>query len=311
MLYNKEIITLKMDTKKNKEKQKALIDAIISQRKESAKTISNIVHNIMESNISRKKFIFIKRIIIERKKSAIKIQTYFRSYIIQKKVKYYITKIRTCFAIESGFSQIFKNLQIIVLFNNKNKVFDLCYDKFFNKYIFYLERALVDKDTYKVQFINEGRIIIDSHYDTTEENGIYYNLIDFKKIREKEEKNLIKKNEEIKSICNYLKKKGIWIISQKSIDELNIKKIQEEIENNRVKSLDNLDSLNLEKSMRFVSPHKKQRSSSRLGNSGSSFIFHKKKSCLIKGILKMRASHERQIGNPGLKVKFGYIEFSY
>ena len=110
MLYNKEIITLKMDTKKNKEKQKALINAIISQRKESAKTISNIVHNIMESNISRKKFIFIKRIIIERKKSAIKIQTYFRSYIIQKKVKYYITKIRTCFAIESGFSQIFKNV---------------------------------------------------------------------------------------------------------------------------------------------------------------------------------------------------------
>ena len=108
-----------------------------------------------------------------------------------------------------------------------------------------------------------------------------------------------------------MKKKGIWIISQKSIDELNIKKIQEEIENNRVKSLDNLDSLNLEKSMRIVSPHKKQRSSSRLGNSGSSFIFHKKKNCLIKGILKMRASHERQIGNPGLKVKFGYIEFSY
>ena len=300
-----------MNTNKKTQRQKVLINAIMSQRKQSAKTISNIVHNIIENNISRKKFIFIKRIIIARRNSAIKIQTYFRAYIIKKKVGYYITKIRTCFLIESGFKQNFRNLQIIVLFNNKSKVFDLCYDKFFNKYIFYMDRTLVDKDTYKVKFIDEGKIIIDSHYETVEENGIYYNLIDFKKIRENEEKNLIKKNEEIKSICNFLKRKGISIISQKSLDELNIRKIKEEIENNRVKSEDNFDSLNLERSMRIVTPHRKQRSSSRLGNSYSSFAFHKKKNCLIKGILKMRSSHERQIGNPSLKVKFGYIEFSY
>ena len=174
-----------------------------------------------------------------------------------------------------------------------------------------MERTLVNKDTYKVQFIDEGRIIIDSHYDLVEENGIYYNLIDFKKIREKEEQNLIKKNEEIRTICNFLKKKNISIISQRSLEELNIKKIKEEIEHNRVKSEDNFDSLNLGRSMRIITPKKKQRSSNRLGNSYSSFAFHRKKNSLVKGILKMRSSHERQIGNPNLKVKFGYIEFSY
>jgi phosphoglycerate-specific signal transduction histidine kinase len=53
--------------------------------------------------------------------------------MIRKKIQYYISKIRTCYLIETGFSQTFKNLQMIVLYNNKNKVFDLCYDKFFNK----------------------------------------------------------------------------------------------------------------------------------------------------------------------------------
>ena len=44
-----------------------------------------------------------------------------------------------------------------------------------------MERTSVDEDTYNVQFIHEGRILIDSLYDTIEENEIYYNQINFKK----------------------------------------------------------------------------------------------------------------------------------
>ena len=44
------------------------------------------------------------------------------------------------------------NLQMIVYHHyNKNKVFDLCHDKFFNKYIIFMDKTLIHKKTYKIQ----------------------------------------------------------------------------------------------------------------------------------------------------------------
>jgi hypothetical protein len=297
-----------MDSKK-KEKEKALINTIIAQRKKSAKTISNILYNILDKDISRKKIIFIKRLIIARKDSAIKIQSIFRAFLVYKTIHYYINKIRTCFLIKSSFRQNFKNLQIIVFLNYQTKIYDLNYDKFFNKYIFFMDRSLVNNETYKVQFISEGRIIIDSLYDTIEEEGVYYNLIDFNKIRKQEDKNLRKRMTEIKSGCSFLSKKGLWIIHKNA---LNSTTIEEESEESKVKSFDSYDKLNLGGSMKFETPTKKKiRSSARLQNLGSSFALHKKKNSFLKGILKIRSSNERRLTNTGMKVKFGDIEFSY
>ena len=297
-----------MDLKK-KEKEKALINTIISQRKKSAITISNILYNILDKDISRKKIIFIKRLIIARKNSAIKIQSIFRAYLVYKTIHYYINKIRTCFLIKSSFRQNFKNLQIIVFLNYQTKIYDLNYDKFFNNYIFFMDRSLVNNETYKVQFISEGRIIIDSLYDTIEEEGVYYNLIDFNKFRKQEDKSLKKRMAQIKSGCSFLKKEGLWIIHKNA---LNSTTIEEESEESKVKSFDSYDKLNLEGSMKFETPTKKKmRSNTRLQNLGSSFVLHKKKNSLLKGILKIRSSNERRIGNNGMKVKFGDIEFSY
>ena len=72
-------------------KEKALIKNILIQREESAKLISNFVSNKLHQNISKKEFIIIKRIMIERKQNAIKIQSFFRGYIIRKKIQYYIS----------------------------------------------------------------------------------------------------------------------------------------------------------------------------------------------------------------------------
>lgn len=297
-----------MDLKK-KEKENALINTIIAQRKKSAKTISNILYNILDKDISRKKIIFIKRLIIARKDSAIKIQSVFRAFLVYKKIHYYISKIRTCFLIKSSFIQNFKNLQIIVFLNYQTKIFDLNYDKFFNKYIFFMDRSLVNNETYKVQFISEGRIIIDSLYDTIEEEGVYYNLIDFNKFRKQEDKNLKKRITQIKSGCSFLRKKGLWVIHKNA---LNSSTIEEESEENKVKSLDSFGKFNLGGSTKFETPTKKKmRSSARLQNLGSSFVLHKKKNSLLKGILKIRSSNERRMTNSGMKVKFGDIEFSY
>jgi hypothetical protein len=172
-----------------------------------------------------------------------------------------------------------------------------------------MDRSLVDNETYKVQFISEGRIIIDSLYDTIEEEGVYYNLIDFNKFRKQEDKSLKKRMAQIKSGCSFLKKEGLWIIHKNA---LNSTTIEEESEENKFKSFDSYDKLNLGGSMKFETPTKKKmRSSARLQNLGSSFVLHKKKNSLLKGILKIRSSNERRIGNNGMKVKFGDIEFSY
>ncbi len=297
----------KQKKEKQKQRQKALLDKIINQRKQSAKIISNILHNILYNNLSRKRIIVIKRIIVTRKNSAIKIQSFFRGYIIRNKILYYISKTRTCYLIETGFSPNFKKLQMIVLYNGKNKVFDLIFDTFFNKYIFFLYRILVDKDSYKVQFLNDGKIIIDSNYDTYEEKGIYYNIIDFKKIRKKEEKAQRKNKILIKSSCISLKEKKLSVLPKNiNKNELINNKSNK---NNNCKTEEDLDKLN--RSKNFHTPKRKLKRSSRLANLTSSHR-RKKNSSLIKGILKTSSSQGKKRNKTNnLKVKFGYIEFSF
>lgn len=297
----------KQKKEKQKQRQKALLDKIINQRKQSAKIISNILHNILYNNISRKRIIVIKRIIVTRKNSAIKIQSFFRGYIIRNKILYYISKTRTCYLIETGFSPNFKKLQMIVLYNGKNKVFDLIFDTFFNKYILFLDRILVDKDSYKVQFLNDGKIIIDSNYDTYEEKGIYYNIIDFKKIRKKEEKAQRKNKILIKSSCISLKEKKLSVLPKNINNNESIN--NKSNKNNNCKTEEDLDKLN--RSKNFHTPKRKLKRSSRLANLTSSHR-RKKNSSLIKGILKTSSSQgKKRNKSNNLKVKFGYIEFSF
>lgn len=298
-----------MDTKKlnlNK-KEIALINSILTQRKEAAKKISSIVHNILYNNILLKENIIIKRIIFTRKNNSIKIQSFFRGYIIRKKMLYYISKTRTCYLIETGFTQNFQNLQMIVVFNNKNKVFDLIHDNFYNKYIFFMDRTLLNKDIYKIQFINEGRIIIDSNYEAFKENGIYYNRIDFKKIRKNEEENLKQNKIIIKSAISSLKEKNLSVIAKKIINEF------DNMNEDRKKSLEfeSKDSIDISKlgcSTRIETPVKTLKYSLKLNSSSG---YKKKKSCKLKGILKPHISFDRRLSkHNSLKVKFGNIEFS-
>ena len=220
---------------------------------------------------------------------------------MRQKIQYYLSKTRTCYLIETGFTQNFKNLQMIAHIKNKNKVFDLCYDKFFNKYIYFMDRTLIHKNTYKIQFINEGKIIIDSTYEAYEEKGIYYNKIDFKKIRKKEEKKIKNNEKEIKSACIFLKEKNLNLFNKINIKE-DVKK--------EFKSEESLDNSKLEGSTRIETPIRKMKNS--LSSSKSNSIFKKKKSCILKGILKTRSSNDRKLTKQNsLKVTFGTTEFSY
>lgn len=299
-----------MDIKKLDLNQKeiTLINSILKQRKDAAKKISSTVYNILYNNISKKEKIIIKRIIITRKNNSIKIQSFFRGYIIRKKIQYYISEICTSYLIETGFTQKFQDLKLIKVFNNKNKVFNLSHDKFFNKYIVFIDRTLINKDIYRIQLICEGKIIIDSSYEAFEENGLYYNKIDFKKIRKIEEQNIRKNKNIIKSALISLKEKNLSLIPKKIINKLNIINEDEKKENLEFESKDSIDISKLGGSTRIETPIKKVKHSLKLNSSSG---FKKKKSSKIKSILKPHISFDRRLfKNNNLKVKFGNIEFS-
>lgn len=292
-------------------KEKFLMNRILTQRKNSAKKISNFLFNILYKNICKKESIIIKRLIKARKNYSIKIQSLFRGYLIRKKMQHYISNIRTSYLIETGFSQNFKNLQMIVVYNNKNKVYDLCFDKFFNKYIIFMDRTLIKKDKYKIKFINDGKIIIDSNYETLEEKGTYYNMIDFQKIKQNEEKNIKKNKFEILSACKFLKEKNLSLIPKKIINELSIINEINGNENYAYKSDKSLDISELGGSTRIETPIKHINNNRKIKKlCSSSFIYKKKKSCPLKGILKMRNSNRKLTMNNTIKVKFGDTEIS-
>ena len=107
---------------------------------------------------------------------------------------------------------------MIVFFTNKNKIFDFYYDKFFNKFIFFMDRTKVQKPQYKIQFICDGRVIIDPQFPTTEENGMYINIIDFDSVKKLEAKHREENNVLIKNCCNYLKNNNLSVLPKSFVE---------------------------------------------------------------------------------------------
>ena len=132
------------------QKKDIVINIILYERKQQAMKISSFLKNKINQNVKIKKYLLQQKII----EAIILIQKNIRGYFIRKKITDYLSKIRTSYLIKSGIEENIKNLQMIVFFTNKNKIFDFYYDKFFNKFIFFMDRTKVQKPQYKIQFIN-------------------------------------------------------------------------------------------------------------------------------------------------------------
>ena len=199
------------------QKKDIVINIILYERKQKAMKIASFVKNKINQNIKIKKLILQQKIL----ENIILIQKNFRGYLVRKKVTDYLSKIRTSYLIKSGIEENIKNLQMIVFFQNKNKIFDFYYDKFFEKFIFFMDRAKVSKQPkhqYKIQFICDGRVIIDPQFPTTEENGQYINIIDFDLVKKTENKHREENNILIKNCCNYLKKNNLSVLPKSVIE---------------------------------------------------------------------------------------------
>ena len=293
------------------QKKEIVINIILYERKQQAMKISSFLRSKLDQNVKIKKYILRQKIL----ETILLIQKNFRGYLIRKKVTDYLSKIRTSYLIKSGIEDNIKNLQMIVFFNNKNKIFDFYYDKFFGKFIFFLDRTKVQKHQYKIQFICDGRVIIDPQFPTTsDDNGMYINIIDFDLVKRTENKHREENNILIKECCDYLKKNNLSVLPKSFVESY----LKSEKNKNDGDYL--YDDNELTRSMNLIkkenSDSKVQRNLSNLSNSTHfemRAIKSFKKIHKVRGILKQgrRNMFKNNSDINQRKVSFGWREESF
>ena len=298
------------------QKKEILMNIILYERKQQAIKISSFLKNKLIQKIKLKKFILQQRI----NNNIILLQKNFRGYLIRKKITDYISKIRTSYLIKTGIEEKIKNLQMIVFFNNKNKIFNFTYDKFFQNFILFMDRTNVQKRQYKIQFICDGKVIIDPQFPTQEENGMYINIIDFKNVKEIEEKRREENMVLIKTCVKNLKKKGLSVLPKSYIESYLKNERRFKDENIYSEGDDNDDDNETTRSINKLRKKKSDSDILRNFSSSNSNLRRRekfgsfKKLAKIKGILKTprrSISKNNSDLNNGRRVSFGWREESF
>jgi hypothetical protein len=297
-------------------KKEILMNIILYERKQQAIKISSFLKNKLIQKIKLKKFILQQRI----NNNIILLQKNFRGYLIRKKITDYISKIRTSYLIKTGIEEKIKNLQMIVFFNNKNKIFNFTYDKFFQNFILFMDRTNVQKRQYKIQFICDGKVIIDPQFPTQEENGMYINIIDFKNVKEIEEKRREENMVLIKTCVKNLKKKGLSVLPKSYIESYLKNERRFKDENIYSEGDDNDDDNETTRSINKLRKKKSDSDILRNFSSSNSNLRRRKKFgsfkklAKIKGILKTprrSISKNNSDLNNDRRVSFGWREESF
>ena len=297
------------------QKKEILMNIILYERKQQAIKISSFLKNKLIQKIKLKKFILQQRI----NNNIILLQKNFRGYLIRKKITDYISKIRTSYLIKTGIEEKIKNLQMIVFFNNKNKIFNFTYDKFFQNFILFMDRTNVQKRQYKIQFICDGKVIIDPQFPTQEENGMYINIIDFKNVKEIEEKRREENVVLIKTCVKNLKKKGLSVLPKSYIESYLKNERRFKDENIYSEGDDNDDDNETTRSINKLRKKKSDSDILRNFSSSNSNLRRRKfgsfkKLAKIKGILKTprrSISKNNSDLNNDRRVSFGWREESF
>ena len=117
-----------------------------------------------------------------------KIISNFRIYRFKKKVKELVKKHKQNYAIYSTLKE--KNLKLVACFlDNETKEYPVIYEQILNENIAYVNRDDFKKRLLlKCHFVNEkNESIIDPKYNNEFNDGLFLNVINLKKIKEKEE----------------------------------------------------------------------------------------------------------------------------
>lgn len=190
------------------EKENLFISEIINQRKQSANFIKEKYKNHYESKMNLHKFFILKQIILKRESAIDKIKSILKGYILRKKTIDYIQKIKTSYIITTAIEG-YENLKMKVYFGKSFKIFDVINDPFLNKPAIYIPRNKITKTEYQVNFLSNDKIVIDPSYFTSQENGIFVNIINFERIKKEELAKAAENEREKKYILMYLRSQGI------------------------------------------------------------------------------------------------------
>ena len=190
------------------EKEDTLVSEIIHQRKESANIIKFHYKEHHDKKLYIRKFLLQKYILQKRKKAQTKLFACIKGYLTHKKIITYLSKVRTCFIITTEIEG-YENLKMKVYFGKSFKIFDVINDPFLNKPAIYIPRNKITKNEYQVNFISNDNIVIDPSYFTSQENGIFVNIINFERIKKEELAKAAENEREKKYILMYLRSQGI------------------------------------------------------------------------------------------------------
>ena len=203
---------------KKKSLDKVIIKIIKNERNTQSNKITDLFSLYHYRNLY-KKHLIIKKIVIVRYKSAILIQSQFKSFIIHKKVKEILKKERKSYILTYPFQA--ENVQIKIYKKKLTKYY--IYDYFIcpiRKYfITYINKKSFEPGEYYCHILVDNSVKIDKRYKFINKNNIVYNLITLG--------NYISKRKKPKQIEIEIEKKNREIKIQKDKD----KKINDEFEN--------------------------------------------------------------------------------
>ena len=166
-----------------KEREKS---AILIQKNWKGKQNIFIIKLVYKSKLEMKKLKLIKSIISNRIYAEKKIYIHIKNYLYRIKVLKLIQKLKSYYSIIPSFQNT-KNIKIqIKLGKEKAKIYYLKFCPIRKQFVFDIPRNFIQKFNYKFFFIINDIKIIDQKYDFIKIKNGYVNIINFRKIQDKE-----------------------------------------------------------------------------------------------------------------------------
>lgn len=174
-----------------------------------------------------KKFLLLRHICDLKAKSSTKLQSSYRMWTLRKKIINLFEMDKSCFMIKCKIKSAQK-VQLRVFMKEKIErmlEFHLC--PFREEYVLYVEKNLVQRKKYFVNFIVDGNTIIDPLYTSDyDKDGNFYNIIDFAKLEEeKREKEYDKLENDYfysSAFCDLTERRSLKTSNQENDKEINI-----------------------------------------------------------------------------------------
>ena len=162
-----------------------------SEEKDNNKNTINIITKEEISNKTtepKHKKLKLRNLIQDQKDIRLKfLVNYIRNYLFRKKVKALIKKQKENYILVSTIAEKGFSLKVF-LTNDETKEYELVYEPILEQNLVYIPRKDCKKNLLKCHFLNsKGESVIDPKFNTSFEEGLFLNVINLKKMKEKEE----------------------------------------------------------------------------------------------------------------------------